>query len=90
LLLELFVRSSAQWPRAGVEEMLLPVTQEQIGDATGLTGVHVNRVLARLSADGVLEFHYHRLKILDPDRLLEIADVSPQSAMSWIDDGSAI
>ena len=89
-MLELFVRSRAQWPGDGIEEMPLPLTQEQIGDATGLTGVHVNRVLSRLLADGILEFHYHRLTILDPDRLLEIADVSPQSAMSWIDDGSAI
>ena len=90
LLLELFVRSRAQWPGHAVEELLLPLTQEHIGDATGLTGVHVNRVLSRFRRDGILEFHYRRLKIVDPDRLLEIAGVSPHSAMSWIDNGSAI
>lgn len=32
----------------------LPMTQEQVGDATGLTAVHVNRMLQQLRADGVL------------------------------------
>ena len=90
LLLELFVRSRARWPSCGIEDLPVPLTQEHIADATGLTGVHVNRVLRRLRQDGILEFHYRRLKILDPDRLLEIAGVSAHSAMSWIDDGSAI
>ena len=33
----------------------LPMTQEQIADATGLTPVHVNRVLKGLSRDGLIE-----------------------------------
>lgn len=33
----------------------LPMTQEQLGDATGLTSVHVNRVLQALAADGLIE-----------------------------------
>ena len=32
----------------------LPMTQEQIGDATGLTAVHVNRMLKGLEADGLV------------------------------------
>jgi CRP-like cAMP-binding protein len=32
-----------------------PMTQEQIADATGLTPVHVNRMLKALNADGVIE-----------------------------------
>lgn len=32
----------------------LPMTQEQLGDATGLTPVHVNRVLKGLEADGLI------------------------------------
>jgi len=32
----------------------LPMTQEQIGDATGLTSVHVNRMLMQLGAEGVI------------------------------------
>jgi CRP-like cAMP-binding protein len=33
----------------------LPMTQEQIADATGLTPVHVNRTLKQLQADGLIE-----------------------------------
>lgn len=32
----------------------LPMTQEQLADATGLTSVHVNRVLKSLEADGLI------------------------------------
>ena len=33
----------------------LPMTQEQLGDVTGLTSVHVNRTLKALEADGLIE-----------------------------------
>jgi DNA-binding transcriptional ArsR family regulator len=33
----------------------LPMTQEQLADATGLTSVHVNRTLKALEQDGVIE-----------------------------------
>ena len=32
----------------------LPMTQEQLADATGLTGVHVNRTIKALEADGLI------------------------------------
>ncbi len=85
LLLELFVRYRAQWPGNRIEEMYLPLTQEQIGDATGLTFVHVNRVLRAFRKERILEFHYRRLRILDPDRLIDVAGIDPQFAMGWID-----
>ena len=84
LLLELYVRYWGQWLGGGVEEMHLPLTQEHIGDATGLTFVHVNRVLRDLRAEGIVEFHYRRLRILDPDKLIDAAGVDPHLAMHWI------
>ena len=33
----------------------LPMTQEQLGDATGLTSVHVNRTIKQLEAEGLIE-----------------------------------
>ena len=36
-------------------EYELPMTQDQIADATGLTAVHVNRVLQALEKDGLIE-----------------------------------
>ncbi|MFH1340620.1 MAG: Crp/Fnr family transcriptional regulator [Pseudomonadota bacterium] len=82
-LLELFVRCRMQWPAHRAEEMYLPLTQEHIGDAIGLTGVHVNRVLHGLRDDGIVEFHYRRLRILNPDTLVDVARVDPQTILSW-------
>lgn len=84
LLLELFVRCRLRWPGYRIEEMYLPLTQENIGDATGLTGVHVNRVLRDLRKGGILEFHYHKLRILDPDKLFDVAGIDIETATSWM------
>jgi CRP-like cAMP-binding protein len=84
LFLELFVRSRMQWPGHHAEEMHLPLTQELIGDATGLTGVHVNRVLRSLRQEGIVEFHYRRLRIMNPDGLLDVAGVTPRLMFPWL------
>jgi hypothetical protein len=72
--------------------MLLPLTQEDIGDATGLTNVHVNRILRDLREEGVVEFHYRRLRIINPDKLADVAGVDPRVAVwrPWIDDSASI
>src|SRR3546814_17062534 len=83
LLRELVTRHRAQWPGNRIEEMVIPLTQEQIGDATGLTFVHVNRVLSTLRKDKIVHFHYRRLRIIDPYRLIEVAGVNTQTELSW-------
>jgi len=83
-LLELFVRYRMQWPSYCADEMHLPLTQEHIADAAGLTGVHVNRILRELRKDGIVEFHYRRLRILNPDKLFDVAGISPLDVFSWI------
>ena len=47
----------------------LPLTQEELGDALGLTPVHVNRVLQRMRADALISFKGGLLTILDYGRL---------------------
>ena len=47
----------------------LPLTQEHIGDALGLTNVHVNRMLRELREEGVLVLKNGVLRLLDPRRL---------------------
>lgn len=89
LLLELFLRSRMRWPGNCLEEMYLPLTQEHIGDATGLSGVHVNRVLRDLYKEGILGFQYRRLRILNPDKLVDVAGIDPQVVMAWITVGSS-
>lgn len=55
-------------------DMILPMTQEYIGDATGLTSVHVNRVLRQLREAGLIEGAGRTFKIADWNRLRQFAD----------------
>ncbi len=55
----------------------LPVSQEQIGDAMGITSVHVSRTLQTLRAEGNLSMHRHVVEIHDWDRLTDLADFVP-------------
>lgn len=47
----------------------LPMTQEQLADATGLTPVHVNRSLKALEADGLIVRERRFVRIPDWERL---------------------
>jgi CRP-like cAMP-binding protein len=51
-----------------------PLTQEDVGDALGLTGVHVNRVLRDLRERGLLTFARHEATLHDPEGLAQLAD----------------
>jgi CRP-like cAMP-binding protein len=55
----------------------LPMTQEQIADATGLTTVHVNRTLRQLDGDGAIHRSGKHFRIIDWNRLMEIGDFDP-------------
>jgi len=50
------------------------MTQEQIADSTGLTPVHVNRVLKELGRRGLIEREKRAVSIRDWDALREIGD----------------
>lgn len=53
----------------------LPMTQEQLGDATGLTSVHVNRTIKQLEAEGLIERGTPRsISIGDWKKLAEVGD----------------
>ena len=41
------------------------LTQEEIGDATGLTAVHVNRMLRQLEEDGLIAREAARVTLID-------------------------
>jgi CRP-like cAMP-binding protein len=55
----------------------LPLTQEEIGDALGLTSVHVNRVLQRMRSDDLISFRQGLLTIHDYRRLEKAAGFNP-------------
>lgn len=55
----------------------LPLTQEQLGDTVGVTGVHINRVLQRMRADGMIAFEGKRLTILNMAEMRRAAGFDP-------------
>ena len=56
---------------------LWPMTQEQVGDATGLTSVHVNRILQGLRADRLISTAKRTVTILDRTDLQDEGDFDP-------------
>ena len=55
------------------EPIPFPLTQEHIGDALGLTSVHVCRTLRALRADGLIEIGRGRLTVEDRESLADEA-----------------
>ncbi len=54
-----------------------PVTQEILGEAIGMSTVHVNRMLQELKANGLLQISHGEVTILDEQRLQQVADFDP-------------
>jgi hypothetical protein len=63
----------------------LPITRASLGDATGLTGVHVNRTLKELRENEVMEFRAGKVTINEWDRLVRIGDCDPRYALRLLD-----
>jgi len=55
----------------------LPLTQQELGAALGLTSVHVNRVLQRLRNEALIDLDHGFLRIQDLRRLQSLADFDP-------------
>ena len=55
----------------------LPLTQQDLGEATGLTSVHVNRTLRRLREGGLVEIAAREVRILDWPRLAACGEFDP-------------
>lgn len=83
LLLELFCRVRHAVPAATGETIELPLTQTHIGDAMGLTSIHVSRTLKVLREAGVLNLKDRTLRILDPEGLAEAAGFDRDMAARW-------
>ncbi len=51
-----------------------PLTQQEIGDALGLSNIHVNRITAELRAEKLADARNGKLTILNWKKLMEAAD----------------
>lgn len=90
LLCEIFAR--LRIIGAGQESLHLPLTQEDIGDATGLTAVHVNRMMRGLVDEGFIERSGSRIRLLREDRLVAESGFIDRFARidsSWFPDPTA-
>lgn len=76
LFCELFVRLEVVG-LAGRPAFHLPLTQNDLADATGLTPVHVNRMLRDLRERGLLSFRIGKVVIHDWDGLCALAQFDP-------------
>lgn len=77
LLCEFAVRLESRGIR-GDNGFELPMTQEQLADATGLTPVHVNRVLKTLEGEGLISRKRRHIEFPDWRELQEVGDFNRQ------------
>ena len=80
---------AARTRRAGAptdEAFVLPLTQEEIGDATGLTAVHVTRMMRALVEEGLIERQNSHVRLLDEQRLIADVNYIDRTAIdtSWL------
>ena len=66
----------------------LPLTQEDIGDATSLTAVHVNRMMRKLAELGIIERSGSHLRIVDEAQLCVEANFIDRTELEtgWMPD----
>lgn len=62
---------------ASEDSFELPISQESIGDAVGLSAPHVNRMLSELKHQELIETKNHTIKILDGAALQILAEFEP-------------
>lgn len=74
LLLHVHERLKLAEPRVG-KSFELPLTQEELAQATGLTSVHINRTFQELDRRGVIKRNGRRFTLLDTRALRELASL---------------
>lgn len=76
LLCEIFIRLRTVGQTIATE-CELPLTQNELGEVTGLSSVHVNRTLQQLRTAGLIVLRDRTLTIPDLDALMEAALFDP-------------
>lgn len=85
LLMDLWSRGRDLGEIIGFSEqdgLEFPLSQEDMGDAIGISSVHVNRTLREMREDGLIELDSRHLKVLDETTLSEIAHFDTALATS--------
>jgi CRP-like cAMP-binding protein len=77
LFCELQARLEAAGAGAVDEATTIPVTQQDLADALGMTSVHVNRVLQRLKGEGMIAIRKGAIDVIDGEGLGRLCDFDP-------------
>ncbi len=80
---ELYYRVKSIYNDAACSEIFFPLSQEDIGDATGLTKIHVNRTLKTMRQQGLMEISSRTLKIHDVKAMCELGNFDPQTVLTY-------
>jgi CRP-like cAMP-binding protein len=88
LLCEIFLKLQAVGLTKG-NSFDFPVTQSEIGDATGLSTVHVNRSIQKLRAEGLIILEKGHCTIKDWAGLKEVAMFDPTYLSLKVEDEAA-
>lgn len=67
---------------SAADQFPLPLTQEMLADALGLTSVHVNRTLQAIRRDGLLTLRGGMMSLPDRARLEKLVDYKPARVSS--------
>lgn len=89
ILLELGSRMRMH-DRGPGKSFTLGLTQEEIGDATGLTAVHVNRMLRQIEEEGMISRNGGRVTLTDERALAKAANFVDRHAgldLGWLPEG---
>lgn len=85
LIMELYSRVRVQYPEifdSQTGDTFFPLNQEDMGDALGLTKVHISRVVITFKEQGLIACGHKKLRVLNEEKLSEIG----QFDISLIDD----
>lgn len=85
LLLDLRTRLAVEGVGDG-NRFPMPLNQQEIGEATGMTGIYVNRLLGKLVKDGRLEIQRPYVRLLDRPWLesrIAYLDIDPVADPLW-------
>ncbi len=86
-LVHLFVESHDRLKPVGLVEsggFLVPLTQEILADALGLSCVHLNRTLQQVRRDRLLEFRGGRVTLLHVDTMRDMVDAPRSYDRAWV------
>ena len=85
LLLDLRARLAVEGIGDG-NRFPLPMNQQEIGEATGMTGIYVNRLMGKLVREGRIEVQRPYVRLLDRAYLesrIAFLDLAPATDLGW-------